>query len=79
MATHYAVAIVVAFACGFFFYQMTNDIPGFQLVSTAYPVLLLMTAVQKSTRIVPLYSQPFRIFNPQLLRYFCQRTHSLHA
>ena len=30
MATHYAVAIVVAFLCGFFFYKVTNDIPGFQ-------------------------------------------------
>ena len=30
MATHYAVAVVVAFLCGFFFYQVTNDIPGFQ-------------------------------------------------
>ena len=30
MATHYAVAIIVAFVCGFFFFQVTNDIPGFQ-------------------------------------------------
>ncbi|WWC87386.1 uncharacterized protein L201_002275 [Kwoniella dendrophila CBS 6074] len=30
MATHYAVAIVVALVCGFFFYHVTNDIPGFQ-------------------------------------------------
>ncbi|ORX36133.1 hypothetical protein BD324DRAFT_630290 [Kockovaella imperatae] len=30
MGTHYAVAIVVAFVCGFFFYKVTNDIPGFQ-------------------------------------------------
>ncbi|KAL7420171.1 FAD-dependent urate hydroxylase [Cryptotrichosporon argae] len=30
MATHYAVAIVVALFCGFFFYGVTNDIPGFQ-------------------------------------------------
>ena len=30
MATHYAVAIIVAFLCGFFFYKVTNDIPGFQ-------------------------------------------------
>jgi len=30
MATHYAVAVIVAFACGFFFYKVTNDIPGFQ-------------------------------------------------
>ncbi|KAK4685767.1 ATP-binding cassette, subfamily G (WHITE), member 2, partial [Tremellales sp. Uapishka_1] len=30
MATHYAVAIIVAFICGFFFYKVTNDIPGFQ-------------------------------------------------
>jgi hypothetical protein len=30
MATHYVVAIVVALICGFFFYKVTNDIPGFQ-------------------------------------------------
>lgn len=30
MATHYAVAIIAALLCGFFFYQVTNDIPGFQ-------------------------------------------------
>ncbi|WWC67467.1 uncharacterized protein I206_101375 [Kwoniella pini CBS 10737] len=30
MATHYAVAIIVALVCGFFFYHVTNDIPGFQ-------------------------------------------------
>jgi hypothetical protein len=30
MATHYVVAIVVALLCGFFFYGITNDIPGFQ-------------------------------------------------
>ncbi|EIW68541.1 hypothetical protein TREMEDRAFT_31917, partial [Tremella mesenterica DSM 1558] len=30
MATHYAVAIIVALICGFFFYHVTNDIPGFQ-------------------------------------------------
>ncbi len=30
MASHYIVAIVVAFVCGFFFYRVTNDIPGFQ-------------------------------------------------
>ncbi|ORY24112.1 hypothetical protein BCR39DRAFT_335530 [Naematelia encephala] len=30
MATHYAVAIGVALICGFFFYKVTNDIPGFQ-------------------------------------------------
>jgi hypothetical protein len=30
MATHYAVAIIVALFCGFFFYHVTNDIPGFQ-------------------------------------------------
>ncbi|KAJ9115056.1 hypothetical protein QFC22_005384 [Naganishia vaughanmartiniae] len=30
MASHYVVAIVVAFVCGFFFYKVTNDIPGFQ-------------------------------------------------
>ena len=30
MATHYAVAIAVALICGFFFYHVTNDIPGFQ-------------------------------------------------
>lgn len=32
MATHYIVAIVVALLCGFFFYGITNDIPGFQCV-----------------------------------------------
>lgn len=32
MATHYAVAIIVALICGFFFYKVTNDIPGFQSV-----------------------------------------------
>ncbi|OWT38782.1 ATP-dependent permease [Cryptococcus neoformans Bt1] len=30
MATHYAVAVIAALLCGFFFYQVTNDIPGFQ-------------------------------------------------
>ncbi|KAL1408358.1 FAD-dependent urate hydroxylase [Vanrija albida] len=30
MGTHYLVAIVVALLCGFFFYHVTNDIPGFQ-------------------------------------------------
>nr|ODO01155.1 ATP-dependent permease [Cryptococcus depauperatus CBS 7855] len=30
MATHYAVAVLAAFLCGFFFYQVTSDIPGFQ-------------------------------------------------
>ncbi|KAK8846559.1 hypothetical protein IAR55_005645 [Kwoniella newhampshirensis] len=30
MATHYAVAIIAALLCGFFFYKVTNDIPGFQ-------------------------------------------------
>ncbi|WVR04242.1 hypothetical protein IAU60_001242 [Kwoniella sp. DSM 27419] len=30
MATHYAIAIIVALLCGFFFYKVTNDIPGFQ-------------------------------------------------
>lgn len=30
MATHYIVAIVAALFCGFFFYKVTNDIPGFQ-------------------------------------------------
>ncbi|ODO01783.1 hypothetical protein I350_06612 [Cryptococcus amylolentus CBS 6273] len=30
MATHYAVAVLAALLCGFFFYQVTNDIPGFQ-------------------------------------------------
>ncbi|WVQ75296.1 hypothetical protein IAR50_004912 [Cryptococcus sp. DSM 104548] len=30
MATHYAVALLAALLCGFFFYQVTNDIPGFQ-------------------------------------------------
>ena len=30
MATHYVIAVVVALLCGFFFYQVTNDIPGFQ-------------------------------------------------
>ncbi|KAI5454303.1 FAD-dependent urate hydroxylase [Naganishia albida] len=30
MAAHYVMAIVVAFVCGFFFYKVTNDIPGFQ-------------------------------------------------
>lgn len=30
MAAHYAVAVVVALLCGFFFYGVTNDIPGFQ-------------------------------------------------
>lgn len=35
MATHYAVAIIVAFVCGFFFYKVTNDIPGFQCVPTS--------------------------------------------
>lgn len=30
MGTHYAVAIIVAGFCGFFFYKVTNDIPGFQ-------------------------------------------------
>jgi len=30
MAAHYAVAIVIALVCGFFFYQVSNDIPGFQ-------------------------------------------------
>lgn len=30
MFTHYAVAIIVALLCGFFFYHVTNDIPGFQ-------------------------------------------------
>jgi len=30
MATHYLVAVAVALLCGFFFYGVTNDIPGFQ-------------------------------------------------
>lgn len=30
MATHYVVAILAALFCGFFFYKVTNDIPGFQ-------------------------------------------------
>lgn len=30
MLTHYAVAVIVALFCGFFFYHVTNDIPGFQ-------------------------------------------------
>ncbi|EJU04900.1 hypothetical protein DACRYDRAFT_114221 [Dacryopinax primogenitus] len=30
LTTHYVSAIVIAFACGFFFYQVPNDIPGFQ-------------------------------------------------
>lgn len=30
MAAHYAVAICAGFLCGFFFYHVTNDIPGFQ-------------------------------------------------
>ncbi|BEI83347.1 hypothetical protein CcaverHIS002_0312150 [Cutaneotrichosporon cavernicola] len=30
MFAHYAVAVVVALLCGFFFYHVTNDIPGFQ-------------------------------------------------
>lgn len=30
MFAHYAVAVVMALLCGFFFYQVTNDIPGFQ-------------------------------------------------
>jgi ABC-type multidrug transport system ATPase subunit len=30
MAAHYIVAVVVALLCGFFFYGVTNDIPGFQ-------------------------------------------------
>jgi hypothetical protein len=30
MAAHYAVAIAVALICGFFFYRVTSDIPGFQ-------------------------------------------------
>lgn len=30
MASHYAVAIGVALICGFLFYHVTNDIPGFQ-------------------------------------------------
>jgi hypothetical protein len=33
MGTHYAVAVGVAFICGFFFYRVTNDISGFQYVS----------------------------------------------
>lgn len=30
MAAHYVVAIAVALICGFLFYHVTNDIPGFQ-------------------------------------------------
>ncbi|TXT13418.1 hypothetical protein VHUM_00785 [Vanrija humicola] len=30
MGTHYVVAVVVGLLCGFFFYHLTNDIPGFQ-------------------------------------------------
>ena len=79
MATHYAVAIVVAFVCGFFFYQVTNDIPGFQLVFLSLPILMLTAAGQKPTRVVPIYSQPFRILHSQFPRYLCQRTYSFHA
>ncbi|KZP00597.1 hypothetical protein CALVIDRAFT_533600 [Calocera viscosa TUFC12733] len=30
LTAHYVSSIVIAFGCGFFFYQLPNDIPGFQ-------------------------------------------------
>jgi len=30
MTFHYVMAVVVALVCGFLFYGITNDIPGFQ-------------------------------------------------
>jgi hypothetical protein len=32
MTFHYVMAVVVALVCGFLFYGITNDIPGFQYV-----------------------------------------------
>jgi len=32
MTFHYVMAVVVALVCGFLFYGITNDIPGFQHV-----------------------------------------------
>ena len=78
MTFHYVMAVVVALVCGFLFYGVTNDIPGFQYVILGCDVGYCADE-QKSTWTVPLYSVPVWVLLLILTGSLCQRAIAIHA